>query len=74
LHKGPNLSGRDPVSETVVRLFNPRRQSWARHFQWARPRRSYPDGPATVAVLATNDPARVELRQLLMEEGEWPGE
>jgi hypothetical protein len=76
LHKGPNLSGRDPESDTVVRLFDLRRQSWARHFQWAGPvlvgrTRT---GRATVAVLAMNDPARVELRQLLMDEGEWPGE
>ena len=33
LHKGPNLSGRDPLTGHVVRLFNPRRQLWNRHFE-----------------------------------------
>jgi hypothetical protein len=28
LHKGPNLSGRDPFTRNVVRLFDPRRQAW----------------------------------------------
>jgi hypothetical protein len=74
LSKGPNLSGKDPVTDNVVRLFNPRRQSWKRHFEWhgavlvgrtqiAR---------ATIAVLDINDPQRVELRQTLRDEDEWP--
>lgn len=76
LHKGPNLSGRDPLTGAVVRLFNPRRQSWVRHFEWAGPvlvgrTRT---GRATVAVLNINDPLRVQLRQLLMDAGEWPGD
>jgi hypothetical protein len=75
LHKGPNLSGRDPESDAVVRLFNPRRQSWSRHFEFVGPvvvgRTRI--GRATVAVLAMNDPARVEIRQLLIDQGEWPG-
>jgi hypothetical protein len=29
-------------------------------------------GRATIAVLDINDPQRVELRQALMYEGEWP--
>jgi hypothetical protein len=31
-----------------------------------------PVGRATIAVLDINNPRRVELRQLLMDEGEWP--
>ncbi|MBL8864982.1 MAG: HNH endonuclease [Gemmataceae bacterium] len=71
--KGPNLSGRDPITGEIVRLFNPRRQSWKRHFEWlgatllGRTR----IGRATVAVLDINDPLRVELRQTLLDEGEW---
>src|SRR5438105_9674524 len=62
LHKGPNLSGRDPLTKHVVRLFDPRRQSWKRHFEWfgavlvGRTKR----GRATIAVLDINDPERVE--------------
>src|SRR5437868_14567714 len=33
-HKGPNLSGVDPVSRKIVRLFNPRKDRWRRHFAW----------------------------------------
>lgn len=32
LHKGPNLTGIDPDSGQVCRLFHPRRDSWAEHF------------------------------------------
>ena len=73
LHKGPNLSGRDPLTQTVVRLFNPRRQSWSRHFEWfgAVLVGRTPTGRATVAVLDMNDPERVELRQTLRANGEW---
>src|SRR4051794_9946237 len=34
LHKGPNLSGIDPVTEETVRLFHPRHDSWNEHFAW----------------------------------------
>lgn len=75
-HKGPNLAGVDRrTSRTrLVRLFNPRRHSWAYHFRW--------DGPyligrtrigrVTVAVLAMNDPVRVALREELIEEEVFP--
>ena len=32
--KGTNLSGVDPDTHRVVRLFNPRRDVWVRHFVW----------------------------------------
>jgi hypothetical protein len=34
LRKGPNLSGIDPQTGLVVRLFNPRRDKWSEHFPW----------------------------------------
>lgn len=73
LHKGPNLSGRDPLTGNVVLLFNPRRQSWKRHFEWLGPvlvGRTQ-TGRATIAVLDINDPQRTRLRQMLMDSGEW---
>src|SRR4051812_29068325 len=33
-HKGPNLSGVDPLSGRILPLFNPRRNKWAEHFEW----------------------------------------
>jgi hypothetical protein len=56
LRKGPNLTGIDPLTKKMVKLFNPRRHRWAAHFRW--------DGSilvgrtvigrATVAVLGMN--------------------
>jgi hypothetical protein len=74
LHKGPNLSGRDPVTGKVVRLFDPRRQLWKRHFEWqgAVLVGRTQIGRATIAVLNINDPQRLQLRQILMSAGDWP--
>src|SRR5215471_16672954 len=33
-YKGLNLSGIDPESGTITRLFNPRTDSWSEHFFW----------------------------------------
>jgi hypothetical protein len=57
-----------------VRLFNPRRHKWARHFRWDGPLLvgRTPIGRVTVHVLGMNDPIRVALRQELIEEGLFP--
>ena len=64
LHKGPNLTGRDPRTRQIVRLFHPRRNRWSRHFQIEGPaivgRTAI--GRATVATLAINAQHRVALR------------
>ena len=65
LHKGPNLTGIDPVSRAITPLFNPRTQLWADHFVLhgvvvvagrTAVRR------ATVRVMAMNDRVRQEVR------------
>ena len=33
-HKGPNISGVDPMTDAIVPLFNPRRHKWHVHFRW----------------------------------------
>lgn len=73
--KGPNLSGRDPVSANVVPLFHPRLQRWGRHFRrvGATLVGRTQTGRATVAVLDINEPIRVRLRQALVDQGESPG-
>jgi hypothetical protein len=73
-HKGPNLSGVDPVSGNIVRLFDPRRQSWKRHFRYVGPflRGQTQIGRATITVLAINDPFLVAFRRVLIQEGAFP--
>jgi hypothetical protein len=74
LSKSSNLSGRDVVSGRIVRLFNPRRQRWTRHFAWDGPQLVglTPCGRATIAVLNINAPHRIELRELLISAGVFP--
>ncbi|HWB20123.1 MAG TPA: HNH endonuclease signature motif containing protein [Phycisphaerales bacterium] len=33
-YKGPNISGIDPQTGSLVRLFNPRSDEWSDHFRW----------------------------------------
>jgi hypothetical protein len=73
-YKGPNISGLNPQTGRVVRLFNPRKDRWSRHFVW--------DGPylvgrtragrVTLALLEINRPEAVELRAHLIREGVFP--
>ena len=68
LHKGPNLSGIDPMTGDVKVLFHPRRDRWADHFTF---RGVYVKGltacgRTTAAVLALNDARRLELREELL--------
>jgi hypothetical protein len=70
-HKGPNLAGLDPETGAVEPLFNPRDGVWSDNFAWDGPRLvgRTPTGRATIAVLAINEVARIEHRQLLMAAG-----
>jgi len=63
--KGTNLSGVDPDTNRVVRLFNPRRDVWARHFAWEglRIRGLTRIGLTTAWLLDLNCDERIELRQ-----------
>ena len=66
LRKGTNLTTIDPVSDHIVRVFDPRSDTWSEHFESV----DYiivgktDVGRATARLLAMNDPSRVELRQL----------
>jgi hypothetical protein len=73
-HKGPNLSGIDPVSQKMVRLYHPRRDKWGRHFSWDGPRLvgKTPIGRATIEVLAINHPDSIAVRESLIAEGVFP--
>jgi hypothetical protein len=74
LAKSSNLSGRDPDTGKVVRLFNPRSQHWRRHFRWdgARLQGRTQCGRATIAVLNINAPHRIEIRANLIAAGAFP--
>ncbi|MSU59562.1 MAG: HNH endonuclease [Pedosphaera sp.] len=63
--KGTNLSGVDPDTNRVVRLFNPRRDAWTRHFAWdgLRIRGLTTMGRATAWLLEFNSDERLTLRQ-----------
>jgi hypothetical protein len=76
LAKSSNLSGVDPTTGRVARLFNPRRQRWKWHFNWVGPRLVgiTSQGRATIAVLNINATDRVALRQLLIMARVFPPE
>src|SRR5947209_1383072 len=73
-HKGPNLTGIDPLTRKLTRLFHPRRHKWERHFRWDGPylvgRTAI--GRTTIAVLNINLALRVEHRRVLMAAGGFP--
>ena len=62
--KGTNLSAVDPDTNRVVRLFNPRRDAWARHFIWEglRIRGITATGRATAWLLDLNSDERLKFR------------
>ncbi len=65
LHKGPNLTAIDPNTGEITRLFHPRRQIWAEHFEQNGTvvTGKSPAGRATVALLKMNAPDRRRLRE-----------
>lgn len=73
-HKVPNLTGIDPLTRRVTRLFNPWRHVWTFHFRWDGGRLVglTAIGRTTVRVLAINDPLRLRLRSELLAEGDFP--
>lgn len=73
-YKGPNVAGVDPRSGQVVALFNHRKQTWNRHFEWDGPTLSGKTraGRATIEVLSINAEFAVAVRQSLIEEGVFP--
>ena len=72
-YKGTNLSSVDPITEEIVPVFNPRKDSWLFHFRkdGVRVVGLTPSGRATVRLLQMNAKHRVELRRRLIERGGW---
>ncbi len=71
--KGSDLASVDPASQKVVLLFNPRKQSWKRHFRLngGRIEGMTASGRATVALLHLNDAERVAYRLGLIDIGHY---
>lgn len=67
LRKGSNLTGIDPLSGNVIRIFNPRNQRWSDHFAWngARIDGLTEVGRTTIRVLEMNSEDRIQLRLAL---------
>jgi len=76
LYKAAHVSGRDPDSDAVVRLFHPREDQWEDHFQVALESGKIvgrtPIGRATVIRLGINSAAQVVARQQWMRLGLFP--
>lgn len=70
--KGPNLTGIDPDTGAVTRLFHPRREVWSDHFRRERAyiRGLTATGRTTVWLLEINGDERVELRSVLLSLGD----
>ncbi|MBI5387803.1 MAG: HNH endonuclease [Verrucomicrobia bacterium] len=70
-HKGPNLTGIDPETGQLVRLFDPRRHRWEDHFEFRGPviAGSTPMGRATASLLTMNATERLEFRTVLLRTG-----
>ncbi len=70
-YKGPNIAGIDFVTGRLVKLFNPRRDVWTRHFIWDGPLlvAKTPRARATIQVLWMNHPRMIRLRVALLAEG-----
>jgi hypothetical protein len=67
MFKGTQTSGNDPLTRKSVRLFNPRRQRWWRHFRWSedglRVVGRTAAGRATVIALQLNNAIAVAVRR-----------
>jgi hypothetical protein len=70
-YQGPNISGWDPDTEEVIRLFHPRRDTWHEHFAWLGPLLTglTKIGRATIQVLEINHPDAIAVRRRLIEIG-----
>ena len=64
LHKGPNQTGFDPLSDAVTPLFHPRQQLWDEHFRWEGIHivGQTEVGRTTIRVLCMNSDEQLELR------------
>lgn len=77
-HKGDRIAVLDANSGEIVRLFNPRQQTWVEHFAWTsqgdRIVGRTPIGRATAIALQLNRPSLVRARRAWVSVGWHPPE
>lgn len=69
LKKAARTHARDPISNKLVRLFNPRQDCWSAHFRWSGACRLIGrtgTGRATIIALGMNRPNIIAIRQTLL--------
>ena len=75
-HKSNRIAAVDFVTEEMVRLFDPRHQTWSEHFAWSESGDEIigltPAGRATVTALHLNRPVLVYARGLWVRWGYHP--
>jgi hypothetical protein len=75
-HKYTKIKALDPVSNSIVPLFHPRRQRWHEHFAWSDDFALVvgitPTGRATIQALHLNREELINLRRVLYAMGEHP--
>jgi hypothetical protein len=75
-YKSAQTHGRDPLTGRRVRLFNPRRQRWSRHFRWSKDALHIVGctacGRATAVALNLNNMIAVIVRRRWIEAGWHP--
>lgn len=73
-HKGSDASAYVPGTDELVRLFNPRIDTWNDHFEWVGPRLTGKTsiGLATAELLQINTYSRVSHRGMLIAVGLFP--
>ncbi len=76
LRKHDKTEAPDPIDDTVVPLFNPRRQRWKDHFRWNEDYTIIigltPTGRATVETLQVNRKCLVNIREVLFAQKKHP--
>ncbi len=75
-YKNDQIAALDSLTETIVRLFDPRHHVWSEHFAWTgegdRIVGLTPTGRATVVALHLNRPSLVRARQAWVSVGWHP--
>lgn len=73
-HKGSDIASRDPSTNQLTPLFDPRTQHWHEHFEFRDGRIDgiTAIGRVTERLLKMNLPKRVEVRRILREAGRYP--
>lgn len=75
-YKGIQTTGVDPLTNSIVSLFNPRQQTWSGHFHWSDDGAQIdgltPCGRATVIALQLNNVLAVTVRRGWIQAGWHP--